>query len=178
MNLPSFTYHPAPLATGSLQLSPNTCIVCQQARGYIYVGPAYAVEEYEACICPWCIADGSAHHRLGATFIDEDSIGPDASLDDAVITELSQRTPGFAGWQQEQWLAHCDDACEFIGKVGHAELLALGSEAIRAVQASTGLQDGPRWDVFFAALHKDRGPTAYLFKCRHCSALDAYQDTH
>lgn len=25
---------------------------------------------------------------------------------------------------------------------------------------------------------KDQGPTAYLFKCRHCATLGAYQDNH
>ncbi|MBV7476510.1 CbrC family protein [Pseudomonas sp. PDM31] len=180
MNLPQFTYHPDPVASGSVQPCTNTCISCDQARGYIYVGPVYAVEDYEACICPWCIADGSAHQRLGATFIDGDSIGLDAEeeLDEALIAELSQRTPGFTGWQQERWFTHCNDAGEFIGKAGHAELLALGAEAMIAVQDATGLEDGPQWLRFFSALDKDHGPTAYLFRCRHCSALGAYQDNH
>jgi len=180
MNLPQFIYHPAPVISGSVQPSTNTCISCDQARGYIYVGPVYAVEDYEACICPWCIADGSAHRRLGATFIDEDSIGLDAEedLDEALVAELSQRTPGFNGWQQEQWFTHCNDAGAFIGKAGYAELLALGAEAMTAVQDAAGLEDGAEWHTFFSALNKDHGPTAYLFRCRHCSALGAYQDNH
>ncbi|MOA39335.1 hypothetical protein D3C78_1611030 [compost metagenome] len=91
---------------------------------------------------------------------------------------MSQRTPGFNGWQQERWFTHCNDAAEFIGKAGHAELLALGAEAMTAVQDATGLEDGPQWLRFFSALDKDHGPTAYLFRCRHCSALGAYQDNH
>lgn len=180
MSLPHFPYHPDPIATGSIQASSATCVCCEQARGYIYTGPVYAVDEYENCICPWCIADGSAHQQLEACFVDEDSIDPDGecALDDAVITEVSQRTPGFAGWQQEQWFSHCDDAAAFIGIVGHTELLALGSEAIAAVQDATGLPDGAQWQAFFKALNKDRGPTAYLFRCRHCATLGAYQDNH
>ncbi|MCU1782181.1 CbrC family protein [Pseudomonas sp. 13B_2.1_Bac1] len=180
MTLPQFTYHHDPVGSGSVQPSSTVCVCCNQTRGYIYVGPVYAIEEYEACICPWCIADGSAHERLGATFVDEDSIGldGDAGLSDAQVAEVSQRTPGFSGWQQEAWFTHCNDAGQFIGKAGRAELLALGAEAIAAVQDATGLEDGPQWQAFFEALEKDHGPTAYLFRCRHCATLGAYQDCH
>ncbi|MGF6110290.1 uncharacterized protein CbrC (UPF0167 family) [Pseudomonas frederiksbergensis] len=47
-----------------------------------------------------------------------------------------------------------------------------------AVQDATGLEDGPQWHTFFSAMDKDHGPTSYLFRCRHCSALGAYQDNH
>ncbi|MBK1868507.1 CbrC family protein [Aestuariivirga sp. YIM B02566] len=52
MTLPKFTYHPDPIATGSLVASEEICICCGQARGFIYKGPAYAVEELVDCICP------------------------------------------------------------------------------------------------------------------------------
>ena len=180
MTLPHFIYHPDPVGTGSVQPSSDTCVSCNQARGYIYVGPVYAVDEYENCICPWCIADGSAHQRLGATFVDDESVGLDGddTLSEAQIAEICQRTPGFNGWQQECWFTHCDDAAEFIGKAGHTELLEMGPAAIAAVQDSTGLEEGPQWQAFFTALDKDYGPTAYLFKCRHCATLGAYQDNH
>ena len=180
MTLPHFIYHPDPVGSGSVQPSCATCVSCNQARGFIYVGPVYAIDEYENCICPWCIADGSAHQRLGATFVDDESIGLDGedTLSEAQIAEVSQRTLGFNGWQQECWFTHCDDAAEFVGKAGHAELLELGPAAIAAVQDSTGLEDGPQWQAFFNVLDKDHGPTAYLFKCRHCAKLGAYQDSH
>ncbi|MEJ2148732.1 MAG: CbrC family protein [Chloroflexota bacterium] len=54
MELPYFRYHPYPLRTGSVKRSGNTCVVCGQARGYIYSGPVYARKEYIDCICPWC----------------------------------------------------------------------------------------------------------------------------
>ena len=180
MKLPEFAYHPDPVASGSVQASDATCLCCEQARGWMYVGPVYAVEEYQDCFCPWCIADGSAHERFEASFTDEDGIGQDAEeeLDEAVIAEVSQRTPGYSGWQQEQWWSHCGDAAQFIGKAGHDELQALGAEAILAVQDATGLPNGAQWDAFFSALDKDQGPTAYLFRCRHCQAMGAYQDHH
>lgn len=27
------------------------------------------------------------------------------------LDELIHRTPGYCGWQQEYWIAHCDDYC-------------------------------------------------------------------
>ena len=36
---------------------------------------------------------------------------------DEMLDELVKRTPGYRGWQQEVWLAHCNEPCEFIGYV-------------------------------------------------------------
>jgi len=174
MTLPVFKYHPDPLATGSIIESDVECVCCGQVRGYIYTGPVYAIEDYDECICPWCISDGSAHAKLGASFTDEESIGDE--VPDTVIEEVAFRTPGFSGWQQEQWWTHCSDAAQFIGRAGQKELMALGPQAIAAIQDSTGLSDGPEWDKFFAALSKDSSPTAYVFRCTKCGALGGYQD--
>jgi hypothetical protein len=62
--LPDFPYHPDPLATGSIEESPADCVSCGRARGFVYTGSVYAVEEAEP-LCPWCIADGSAAAFLG-----------------------------------------------------------------------------------------------------------------
>ena len=58
------------------------------------------------------------------------------------------------------------------------ELLELGTDAIAAVQDSNGLEDGAQWHALYTALNKDHGPAGYLFKCRHCATLGAYQDNH
>ncbi len=97
-------------------------------------------------------------------------------VDEEIIGVIAQRTPGFSGWQQEQWWTHCADAAEFIGRAGRAELEAHGEAAVAAIQDSTGLDDGPRWQHFLAALNKDGSPTAYLFRCRHCGVVGGYQD--
>jgi len=68
--LPQFPYHPDPVATGSIKPSDVTCLSCERRRGQIYVGPVFAVEELEECLCPWCIADGSAAARFDAQFTD------------------------------------------------------------------------------------------------------------
>jgi len=93
-----------------------------------------------------------------------------------IVQEVAYRTPGFCGWQQEQWWTHCGDAAQFIGRAGRKELKALGPQAIAAIQESAGLEDGPEWDEFLAALDKDGSPTAYMFRCTTCGQLGGYQD--
>src|SRR4051812_22558639 len=108
MDLPHFTYHPDPVGSGSIIPSEAICIVCGQARGYVYAGPVYSAsdEELDDAICPWCIADGSAHERFDAEFTDTSGIGGYGDWEDvpqAVVEEVAYRTPGFNGWQQEMW---------------------------------------------------------------------------
>jgi len=179
MQLPIFQYHPDPIATGNVIESNSECACCGQSRGYVYSGPVYAEDNLENCICPWCIADGSAHEKFGAAFTDEDGIGGYGEWDAVppeIVEEVAYRTPGFSGWQQENWWTHCDDAAQFLGRAGKAELVKLGSEAISAIRDSTGLDDGPDWEEFLSALDKEGSPTAYIFRCRKCGALGGYQD--
>ena len=55
MDLPTFKYHPDPMATGSVVESGTKCVCCEQARGFIYIGPVFAIMDYNECICP-CVA--------------------------------------------------------------------------------------------------------------------------
>ena len=174
MTLPTFRYHPDPLATGSVKPSTNTCVCCEQARGFIYCGPVYAEENLGEAICPWCIANNEAHEKFDAEFTDSDGVG-DGELDDEIIEEVAYRTPGFSGWQQERWLSCCDDAAQFLGCAGHEELQSKWPEAIESVQDDCGLE-GKEWKQFFRQLKADGSPTAYVFQCSHCKSYLAYQD--
>jgi uncharacterized protein len=177
--LPTFKYHPDPIETGSIVESDAKCECCGQVRGYIYTGPVYAIGEYNNCICPWCIADGTAHQKLGASFTDEDGIGGYGDwspVSEHIVYEVARRTPGFSGWQQERWWTHCGDAAQFLGPAGKKELISLGEKAVVAIKESTGL-DGTEWEHFFGALDKDGSPTAYVFRCSMCGALGGYQDS-
>ena len=177
--LPTFKYHPDPVKTGSVKPSAAKCVCCGRSRGYIYTGPVYAIKKYAESICPWCIGDGSAHEKLDASFQDDMGIGGGGMWDEVpqqVIEEIAFRTPGFSGWQQEQWWTHCGDAAQFIGRAGRAELEAAGPEAIAAIRESTGLKGDDEWEEFFTALEKDGSPTAYLFRCVQCGRLGGYQD--
>jgi uncharacterized protein CbrC (UPF0167 family) len=176
--LPSFRYHSDPVATGSIAESDNECVSCEQARGYIYTGPVYSEEDHEHDICPWCIADGTAHKKLKAEFVDKAGVGDYENWDKvpaAVSEEVAYRTPGFTGWQQERWLTCCGDAACFIGRAGYKKLLTFGPSTIEAIRAELGW-DGEEWDEYLRALDKDDQPTAYLFRCLHCKKVGGYSD--
>ena len=171
--LPSFKYHPDPVATGSIEESQAKCVCCGKSRGYIYAGPVFCEEELHECLCPWCIADGSAHERYGAAFTDSACI--DGNLDPAIVDEVAHRTPGFSGWQQERWLACCNDAAAFLGRAGRQELESNWPEAIPSIQADSGFE-GAEWQGFFRTLDRDGSPTAYVFRCLHCGRHLGYWD--
>jgi len=178
MSLPEFQYHPDPIATGSVEQSDEECQCCGKKTGFIYTGPVYAEDELDNAICPFCIADGSAADKFDAMFTDDDEIGDgEVEISPEVVEEVSRRTPGFSGWQQERWLGCCEDAAAFLGPAGREELEQLGKEAIEAVREERGLE-GDEWEEYFDSLNRDEGPTAYVFRCLHCGKLKAYSDSH
>jgi uncharacterized protein len=156
VDLPTFRYHPDPVGTGSFVVADDRCLYCGAQPTYVYDGPIYASEEPDPP-CPRCIADGSFAARFDAEFTDPD---PLSDLDARIIDEVTKRTPGFAGWQQEQWKTHCGDAAAFLGPVGYSELLD-HPEALAFLRRDMG-------DESVSALSRDASPTAYLFRCRHC----------
>src|SRR4051794_25675252 len=179
MQLPDFKYHPDPIGTGSVVDSSETCVACGQARGYIYAGPVYAEDELQDQLCPWCVADSTAHERFGAEFTDAAMIGGGDKWDEvpeSVIAEVAQRTPGFMSWQQEEWFTHCGDAAAFLGSFGHEELGELDPAAVEAIRQDTGLK-GAAWTRFYRALDREGSPTAYLFRCLHCGTYGGYTDS-
>ena len=74
------------------------------------------------------------------------------------------RTPGYHGWQQEYWRAHCGDYCAFLGYVGARELRALG--------ALEDVLDDPMWDKGQKEMIRESVNgghlQCYLFQCLHC----------
>jgi uncharacterized protein len=157
--LPAFRYHPDPVGTGSFERSPARCAYCGVDRTYVYTGPVYASDEPDPP-CPRCIADGSFAARFDAEFTDP---APLSGLNAAIIDEVTRRTPGFSGWQQEQWMTHCGDAAAFFGPVGYQELLG-HPQALASLSGEEGTDD------WLESLSRDGSPTGYLFRCRHCGA--------
>jgi len=179
MDLPVFKYHPDPMATGSIASSADVCPICGKCRGFAYQIIPYGTRELEN-ICPWCIADGSAHDRFGVEFTAPEDVGvyngwEKVSME--IIEEVAFRTPGFASWQQEHWFTHCGDAALFIGPMGKKELELAGSEAIEVIRQESG-QQGAHWEYYFSALDRNHTATAYLFRCRHCGQLGGFSDCH
>jgi uncharacterized protein len=178
--LPRFTYHPDPVATGSIAKSEAECVACHQQRGWIYAGPVYCERDLDESLCPWCIADGIAHDLFGAEFVDPPAVGDYGQSDpvpDRVRDEICYRTPGFHGFQQERWFTHCHDAALFLGAVGAEELQGLDPAAETAIRVESGLL-GEELEEYMSRLDKDYGPTAYIFRCRICGAWGGYSDVH
>jgi len=177
--LPTFRYHPDPLATGSLRPDDDTpCLGCNRIRGYIYTGPVSTEKPFilEDHLYPWCIADGTAAKRFGATFCDT------GMLDDIPAPardEVEERTPGYTAWQQETWLGCCGDAAAFMGMAGAKELRERFPEAIGAVKRV--LRDdfdlsGKELQEFLDSLSTESDATAYIFRCLHCGKYLAEVD--
>jgi hypothetical protein len=175
--LPIFKYHPDPIRSGSVAVSGKKCKCCKKARGYIYTGPAYCEEDLEEALCPWCIADGSAHSKFGATFVDE-AVFPD-DIAPEVVEYISQRTPGYSAWQSERWFSCDGDAMAFLEPVGVAEMRErypeIENNILSCIISDLGL---PRSDAnsMLEALQRDAGPTAYVFRCHHCGAFKTFVD--
>jgi uncharacterized protein CbrC (UPF0167 family) len=177
-DLPVFRYHPDPLATGSIRADDRPCLGCSRARGYIYFGAVFTEKNFilDEHLCPWCIADGTAARRFGASFNDTGAVD---GISDAAREEIERRTPGFHGWQQEQWLACCGDGAAFLGVAGKKELQRDFPDAIPAVKKVLRENfDLSKEDAqeFFDGLSKDGEPSAYLFRCLHCQKYLAYVD--
>ena len=172
LGLPAFRYHPNPLETGAFEESPDgvVCDCCGKTTHIFYTAPFYAVEDIEH-LCPECIASGEAARKYDGSFQD------DCSLDDGVddpekLDELIHRTPGYSGWQQEYWRAHCGDYCAFWGYVGARELRALG--------ALEDVLDDPMWDEEQKEMIRESVNgghlQCYLFQCLHCGKHLVWMD--
>jgi len=148
------------------------------------MGPVYGAKavSLRGRICPWCIADGSAHEKYGAEFTDAAGVGGHRrgwdEVPKEVVEEVAYRTPGFSGWQQERWWTHCGDAADFLGPAGRGEVEAYGSELVEALRADVGGMSDQNWQAYYQALDKKHGPTAYVFRCLHCGKVGGYSDSH
>jgi uncharacterized protein CbrC (UPF0167 family) len=174
MLLPRFKYHPDPLSTGSIVASNEVCEVCQQARGFVYAVPVYCLHQPKA-VCPWCIADGSAARALEAMFSDDDPL-ISGGIPEAVVEEVTRRTPGYASWQQEVWMTHCGDACAFLGDASKETVSSLAGTEREALLHREGLRQAD-WERVAAGYEPGGDPAVYHFRCLHCGtsvfALDS-----
>ena len=174
--LPVFRYHPDPLSTGAIEASEAECVACERSRGFIYVGPVYAEDEYEEAFCPWCIANGSAAETFDVEFTDA-GWGVPGDVPASVCDEIIHKTPGFESWQQGHWLYHCGDGCAFLGAVGRVDLDA-HPEALEMLMHE---HDEDGWtpaqsSEYVDGLDADGDATAYLFRCLVCGAHVAFSD--
>ncbi len=163
--IPEFKYHPNPIETGAfIKGDSRKCDCCGNATEIWYESPFYSEGDID-CICPDCISNGSAAKKFDGEF--QDSCSVDEVTDKQKLDELIHRTPGYHGWQQEYWPAHCDDYCAFIGYVGWDDLIKIGID--KEIEESYGDQiDG--WDIeeLKQVMINGGSVQGYLFKCLHC----------
>lgn len=162
------------------------CECCGQTPGWIYSGTVYSVHGVDN-VCPWCIADGSAHRKWNASFcqdIEADS-NPDARHGSAygvapeVVDEVMHRTPGYTSWQGAIWRTHCGDVCEFHGDISAEELSTLtpASEALFRADFPWLAEDEPSLAEFVERRYAPKGDLSiYKFVCRHCGIVRLHAD--
>lgn len=176
-DLPSFRYHPDPLASGSVEPSDAACACCGEARGFAYVGPVYSEDALDGALCPWCIASGEAFRRFGATFVDSEAFAEDA--DRAHVDTIVERTPGFNAWQSERWPSCCGEPAAFVTPAGIADIRTRfryqEASLMTYIVHELGISGGAA-NRMLEGLSRDSGPTAYVFTCLHCDNAPVYVD--
>ena len=172
LGLPIFRYHPDPLETGAFEKSEEgvVCDCCGKTTRIYYQGPIFSEKDIDY-LCPECIASGEAAENFDGEFQDTYSVD-DGVYDPAKLDELIHRTPGYCGWQEAYWRAHCGDYCAYLGHVGVRELRALG--------VRKEVLDDPMWndqqkDVIQASVNGGH-IQCYLFQCLHCGKHLVWMD--
>ena len=177
MTLPTFRYHPDPLASGSITASDAECRRCRRSRGYIYTGPVYSETDLAEAFCPWCIADGSASREFGATFVGSKAFPLELSA--PVVAEVRERTPGYDTWQSEEWPACCNGATAFLAPAGIADIRKTWPELeggiLGHIVYNMGVSGGAATRLL-ESLNRDTGPTLYLFRCLDCGEYHFHID--
>ena len=166
MELPTFRYHPNPVATGACVKQSETCLSCEKEVSHIYIGPTFSIHELDEQLCAWCIADGSANEKFDVEFSDPHPLEL-AGLPESLIEEVTTRTPGFICWQQPTWLTHCDDACLFVGDATMKVLQAI-STAEHDDLLKTGHLDKEEFEEILGYYRPGGTPGIYHFRCMHC----------
>ncbi len=171
MNLPVFKYHPDPIKTGAFRTDQTViCDCCHKETEVYYTSPFYSVEDIEA-LCPWCIADGTAAKKFDGEFIDVCEVDylPEEDEDacpremTSKLSELIHRTPCYHGWQEERWLAHCDDFCAYVGDFSWEEIEEMG--------LAEELEEGYTDDFPLETIKENCDGcdmVLYLFRCLKC----------
>jgi uncharacterized protein CbrC (UPF0167 family) len=177
--LPFSRFHPDFIGTGSVEKSDNTCICCQQARGFIYTGAVFDEEDLHDKLCPWCIIDGAAHEKFEALFCDASDFYEsldNPQIPENEIIELTQRTPIFAGWQQPHWLIHCGHACMFLGACSNEMIRRHRKTLEPQIRKESGYNKEAEFQKFYASIDIDTSVLAWFFRCSVCGELLTYLD--
>ena len=163
-SIPQFPYHPDPFASQVVVGADEQCECCGERRSLFYVGPFYAAEEVEK-LCLWCVADGSAATKYDGLFVDDLNFEGE-NLPSEVVEQVTRRTPAYHARQQEQWLSHCGDACEFRGYPSADELKS-ASDQTKDEWLRRNDAEARVWEKTIE-LYEAEVAGVYEFKCRGC----------
>jgi len=182
--LPKFKYHPDPVYTNVFEPLDEICDCCGEKSHYIYTPAIYSRHDIDS-LCPWCIANGKAQKKYDAILnpnvavADNDMVEPWCKIPSDVEEEITFRTPGFAGYQEEYWWSHCNDGAAFIGYVGDLDKnIFSSSKAKRFVEEMKRINelDDSEWEWLISTPDKEHSITFYVFKCIHCGEIGGYGD--
>jgi len=146
------------------------CSCCNQHRGYIYILSLDGADQdtlSDEFVCPWCIHNGEAAKKYGVEF----GRPEDWKIPKDVIDELRFRTPGFLSWQNEDWLVHCNDACEYHGMATASYLAKVTDEQKAQLLELTQFSEDTWKQLMDSAPEPDAfidDPQIFIFRCRHC----------
>lgn len=159
LKFPVFDYYPDPILHDSIIESDLACECCGQSRSYL---SSLIYSEYKVKrVCPWCIYDGSAAKRFDGHF---NSIFNNISdmnwISDKVYQTITLRTPGFHSWQEQSWLSHCQDGCEYHGVASTTDFEKITPEELDYTLMLNEINKGD-WQYF----HPDN---FHKFICKKC----------
>ena len=143
-----FKYHPNIYEDDILVHKSGTCQCCGRQISE-FIEHVYSSEDVD-CICLQCVSDGTAAQKFDAVFV---------------------------GWQDENWLACCDDYCQYLGRVGIDELNDLGIKD-EVLQEYAKREDAYSLEEVEEYLYKDGDMSGYLFKCIHCNKYHLWVDAN
>ena len=171
VNIPKFKYHPN-IETDDIVIYKDGICQCCDEKVNAYIEQMYSSSDIN-CICLNCIHDGSASKKFNGSFIEWAE-----KIDDAEKTdELFHRTPGYLGWQGENWLACCNDYCEYLGRVGIKELDGIGITE-EVLEEYSKRDDAYPIEEVKEYMFKDGDMSGYLFRCLHCKKYHLWVDTN
>lgn len=170
MKLPTFKYHPDPIKTGNIVKNNFHCKSCNQEREYQYVGPIGSFhDDLEGSICAGCVANGLAAKKFDATFAW--NLNPDIKVQPEEWKEFTERTPGYMSWQDQVWLTHCDQICEFHGDFSKEELLKRYDTLRKYARKTLNLEDTMLNDIIENYGPDNINPAFYKFVCTKCAKV-------
>ncbi len=170
MDYPQFKYHPNAYKLDIFIKEDGICSVCKQQRNLKYNCSFYSIDKPDY-ICPWCIENGEAAKTYDGQFNDYCGIegvspnpnDPPSTVDAKLLNAICTQTPSYLSWQQQVWLVHCNQPCQFIDYANSEILEPIWDEIIEDIKNS-GYPIGSVKNY----LSKDGEFVGYLFQCINC----------